>query len=156
MRWTCVLVYVPVKDKHKENTDTSDLFAIVLTIEDGSDIKQLLSFVKFTGTTSKLILNFVLLSAFLSTSCCCSTQISSPTLLQRGGLSVRKTHGLLSNGSTKKLKKEKESKDRKWKNVVIITKLDYNTCRSPFITERKNEIKSYSVMNRLLISSLIF
>lgn len=149
MCWTCVLVYVPVKDKHKENTDTSDLFAIFLTIEDGSDIKQLLSFVKFTGTTSKLILNFVLLSAFLSTSCCCSTQISSPTLLQRGGLSVRKTDGLLSNGSTKIKNKNK-------KNVVIITKLDYNACRSPFIIERKNEIKSYSVMNRLLLSSLIF
>lgn len=57
-------MYVLAKDKHNENTDTSDLFAIFLTIEDGSDIKQLLSFVKLTGTTSKLILNFVLLSAF--------------------------------------------------------------------------------------------
>lgn len=76
-------MYVLAKDKHNEKTDTSDLFAIFLTIEDGSDIKQLLSFVKLTGTTSKLILNFVLLSAFLSTSCCCSIQISSPTLLQR-------------------------------------------------------------------------
>lgn len=59
-------------------------------------------------------------------------------------------------GPQKIKKKKKKVKIENEKNVVIITKLDYNTCRSPFIIERKNEIKSYSVMNRLLISSLIF